>query len=42
MVRINAQINITEPTHLGGGYLSNHTITLDVNKHGNFLDNPSI
>jgi len=41
MVRINAQINITEPTHLGGGYLSNRTITLVINKHERILESPS-
>jgi len=40
MVRVSTKFNSTN--HLGGGYLSNHTITLNVNKHGNFLDNPSI
>jgi len=41
MVRTNTQINVTESTHLGGGYLSNRTITLRKNKHERILESPS-
>jgi len=40
MVRINTKTKLFVPTTWG--HLSNHTITLNVNKHGKFLDNPSI
>jgi len=40
MVILNKNIN--NVTHLGGGYLSNHTITLSENKHEIILENPSL
>ena len=39
MVRLNTKVN--NENHLGGGYLSNPTITKK-NKHERILENPSL
>ena len=40
MVILNKNIN--NVTHLGWGYLSNHTITLVINKRERILESPSL
>jgi len=39
MVRVSTKFNSTN--HPGGGYLSNHTIIKEINKHERILENPS-
>jgi len=40
MVRVSTENKLTKIT-TGGGYLSNHTIIKEINKHERILENPS-